>query len=179
MDGYTYVVDMDLSKFFDRVNHDILMSRLASRIKDKHVVKLIRRYLNAETMINGVVTYTEEGTPQGSPLSPLLSNIVLDEPDKEMKARGHKIVRYADDFRIYCKSLKAAERVYASITRFLTARLRARSKITSHSLISDSGHLRPIFPHEIREITRYSCGFAYSDRPNLTQIRARTLQSYF
>jgi RNA-directed DNA polymerase len=126
LDGYTYVVDMDLSKFFDRVNHDRLMSRLASKIKDKRVLKLIRRYLNAGTMINGVVTYADEGTPQGGPLSPLLSNIVLDELDKELEARGHKFVRYADDFRIYCKSLKAAERVKTSITRFLTTRLRLK-----------------------------------------------------
>ena len=126
LDGYTYVVDMDLSKFFDRVNHDRLMSRLASKIADKRVLKLIRRYLNAGTMINGIITYADEGTPQGGPLSPLLSNIVLDELDKELEARGHKFVRYADDFRIYCKSLKAAERVKSSITRFLTARLRLK-----------------------------------------------------
>lgn len=126
LDGFTHVVDMDLSKFFDRVSHDRLMSRLASKIKDKRVLKLIRRYLNAGTMINGVVTYADEGTPQGSPLSPLLSNIVLDELDKELEARGHKFVRYADDFRIYCKSLKAAERANLSITRFLTVRLRLK-----------------------------------------------------
>ncbi len=126
LDGYTYVVDMDLSKFFDRVNHDRLMSRLATRIKDKRVLKLIHRYLNAGTMINGVITYTDEGTPQGGPISPLLSNIVLDELDKELEARGHKFVRYADDFRIYCKSLKAAKRVKTSITRFLTVKLRLK-----------------------------------------------------
>ena len=126
LDGYTYVVDMDLSKFFDRVNHDRLMSRLATRVKDKRVLKLIRRYLNAGTMINGVVTYTDEGTPQGGPISPLLSNVVLDELDKELEKRGHKFVRYADDFRIYCKSLKAAQRVKTSITRFLTGKLRLK-----------------------------------------------------
>lgn len=126
LDGYTYVVDMDLSKFFDRVNHDRLMSRLASKITDKRVLKLIRRYLNAGTMINGVITYADEGTPQGGPLSPLLSNIVLDELDKELEARGHKFVRYADDFRIYCKSPKAAQRVKSSITRFITVRLRLK-----------------------------------------------------
>ena len=126
LDGYTYVVDMDLSKFFDRVNHDRLMSRLATKIADKRVLKLIRRYLNAGTMINGVIIYTDEGTPQGGPVSPLLSNIVLDELDKELEARGHKFVRYADDFRIYCKSLKAAERVKTSITRFLTVKLRPK-----------------------------------------------------
>jgi len=126
LDGYTYVVDMDLSKFFDRVNHDRLMSRLATKIKDKRVLKLIRRYLNAGTMINGVIVYTDEGTPQGGPISPLLSNVVLDELDKELEKRGHKFVRYADDFRIYCKSLKAAQRVKTSITRFLTGRLRLK-----------------------------------------------------
>jgi RNA-directed DNA polymerase len=111
---------------FDRVNHDRLMSRLATKIKDKRVLKLIRRYLNAGTMINGVIVYTDEGTPQGGPISPLLSNVVLDELDKELEARGHKFVRYADDFRIYCKSLKAAERVKTSITRFLTVKLRLK-----------------------------------------------------
>jgi len=126
LDGYTYVVDMDLSKFFDRVNHDRLMSRLATRIKDKRVLKLMRRYLNAGTMINGVIIHTDEGTPQGGPISPLLSNVVLDELDKELEKRGHKFVRYADDFRIYCKSLKAAQRVKTSITRFLTGRLRLK-----------------------------------------------------
>jgi RNA-directed DNA polymerase len=126
VDGYTYVVDMDLSKFFDRVNHDRLMSRLATKISDKRVLKLIRRYLNAGTMINGLITYEDEGTPQGGPISPLLSNVVLDELDKELETRGHKFVRYADDFRIYCKSLKAAERVKTSITRFLTVKLRLK-----------------------------------------------------
>lgn len=122
--GYTYVVDMDLSKFFDRVNHDRLMSRLATRIKDKRVLKLIRSYLRSGVMLDGVAVDTEEGTPQGGPLSPLLSNIVLDELDKELEKRGHKFVRYADDFMIYCRSLKAAERVRASITRFLTVKLK-------------------------------------------------------
>lgn len=126
LDGYTYVVDMDLSKFFDRVNHDRLMSRLATRIKDKRVLKLIRCYLKAGTMIDGLVSQSEEGTPQGGPMSPLLSNIVLDELDKELEKRGHKFVRYADDFRIYTKSLKAAERVKLSITKFLTVKLRLK-----------------------------------------------------
>jgi group II intron reverse transcriptase/maturase len=97
VDGYTYVVDMDLSKFFDRVNHDRLMSRLAARIKDKRVLKVIRQYLRSGVMIEGVAVCTEEGTPQGGPLSPLLSNIVLDELDKELEKRGHRYVRYADD----------------------------------------------------------------------------------
>lgn len=124
--GYTYVIDMDLSKFFDRVNHDRLMSRLATRIKDRRVLKLIRRYLRSGVMIEDVAIYAEEGTPQGGPLSPLLSNIVLDELDKELEKRGHKFVRYADDFMIFCKSLKAAERVRKSITQFLTKKLKLK-----------------------------------------------------
>jgi RNA-directed DNA polymerase len=117
---------MDLSKFFDRVNHDRLMSRVATRIKDKRVLKLIRKYLRSGVMVEGTAIYTEEGTPQGGPLSPLLSNIVLDELNKELERRGHKFVRYADDFMIYCKIRKAAERVKRSITRFLTMTLKLK-----------------------------------------------------
>ena len=126
IEGYTYVADLDLSKFFDRVNHDRLMSRLADKIKDKLVLKLIGQYLRSGVMISGVKVPSEEGTPQGCPLSPLLSNIVLDELDKELEKRGHKFVRYADDFRIFCKSQKAAERVMESITRFLTVKLKLK-----------------------------------------------------
>jgi len=118
LSGYKHIVDMDLSKFFDRVNHDRLMSRLATRIKDKRVLKLIRRYLTAGIMIEGFVSPSLEGTPQGGPLSPLLSNVVLDELDKELEKRGLNFVRYADDFVIYLKSRKAAERVMKSITNF-------------------------------------------------------------
>ena len=124
--GYTYVVDMDLSKFFDRVNHDRLMSRLAGRIEDKRVLKLIRGYLRCGVMVAGVSIRSEEGTPQGGPLSPLLSNIVLDELDKELEKRGHRFVRYADDFMIYCRSKKAAERVKQNITRYLHAKLKLK-----------------------------------------------------
>jgi RNA-directed DNA polymerase len=126
LNGYTHVVDMDLSKFFDTVNHDRLMSRLATRIRDKRVLKLIRRYLTAGTMIGGITRHGDEGTPQGGPLSPLLSNIVLDELDSELESRGHRFVRYADDFMIYCKSRKAAERVGQSIAKFITATLKLR-----------------------------------------------------
>ena len=126
LEGYTHSVDMDLSKFFDRVNHDRLMSRLALRIQDKRVLKLIRRFLTAGTMIGGLVSPSIEGTPQGGPLSPLLSNIVLDELDKELEARGLNFVRYADDFVIYCKSRKAAERVRQSITKFITVKLKLK-----------------------------------------------------
>jgi RNA-directed DNA polymerase len=126
VEGYTYVVDMDLSKFFDRVHHDRLMSRLAERIKDKSLLKLIRGYLRCGVMIEGVTVRSEEGTPQGGPLSPLLSNIVLDELDKELEKRGHRFVRYADDFMIYCKSRRSAERVKQSITKFLSAKLKLK-----------------------------------------------------
>src|SRR5690625_2202312 len=117
---------MDLEKFFDKVNHDRLMSTLAKRIKDKPLLKLIRKYLQAGVMINGVVLGTEEGTPQGGPLSPLLSNIVLDELDKELEARGHKFVRYADDCNIYVKSKRAGERTMKSIQRFIEGKLRLK-----------------------------------------------------
>lgn len=123
-DGYTYVVDIDLSKFFDRVNHDRLMSRLATRIHDKRVMKLIRAYLNSGIMIGEIIVETEEGTPQGGPLSPLLSNIVLDELDRELEKRGLRFVRYADDTAIYVRSQVAAERVKRSITAFITRKLK-------------------------------------------------------
>mgnify|MGYP001168667495 FL=1 len=125
-DGYRWVVDMDLEKFFDKVNHDRLMSTLAKRISDKSLLKLIRKYLQAGVMINGVVSITEEGTPQGGPLSPLLSNIVLDELDKELETRGHKFVRYADDCNIYVKSKRAGERTMMSIQRFIEGKLRLK-----------------------------------------------------
>jgi RNA-directed DNA polymerase len=125
-EGYRWVVDMDLEKFFDKVNHDRLMSTLAKRIHDKPLLKLIRKYLQAGVMINGVVSSTEEGTPQGGPLSPLLSNIVLNELDKELETRGHKFVRYADDCNIYVKSKRAGERTMASIQRFIEGRLRLK-----------------------------------------------------
>jgi RNA-directed DNA polymerase len=123
-EGRRWVVDIDLEKFFDRVNHDILMSRLARRIKDKRVLRLIRRYLQAGMMSNGLTTVRREGTPQGGPLSPLLSNILLDELDKELERRGHKFCRYADDCNVYVQSRSAGERVLKSLTTFLDRRLR-------------------------------------------------------
>jgi len=125
-EGRRWVVDLDLEKFFDRVNHDILMSRLARRIKDKRVLRLIRRYLQAGMMSNGLATARREGTPQGGPLSPLLSNILLDELDKELERRGHKFCRYADDCNIYVQSRSSGERVMKSITSFLDRRLRLK-----------------------------------------------------
>jgi len=124
--GYRYVVDMDLEKFFDRVNHDVLMARVARRIKDKKLLLLIRRYLKSGVMTEGVEQVRREGTPQGGPLSPLLSNILLDDLDKELESRGHRFCRYADDCNIYVKSKAAGERVKRSITRFLIARLRLK-----------------------------------------------------
>lgn len=124
--GKRWVVDLDLEKFFDRVNHDILMNRLARRIGDKLLLRLIRAYLNAGIMANGVVIERHEGTPQGGPLSPLLANILLDEFDKELEARGHTFCRYADDCNIYVSSRRAGERVMESLTQFLEKKLRLK-----------------------------------------------------
>ncbi len=124
--GLRYVVDIDLSKFFDRVNHDRLMARLATRIEDKRVLKLIRSFLTAGVMIGGLEEPTEEGTPQGGPLSPLLSNIVLDELDKELERRGLSFVRYADDSVIFVRSERSANRVKESITGFIEKKMRLK-----------------------------------------------------
>ena len=125
-EGRRVVVDMDLEKFFDRVNHDILMAKLAKRIGDGRVLKLIRRYLEAGMMAGGVVSPRTQGTPQGGPLSPLLSNILLTELDRELERRGHAFCRYADDCNIYVRSQAAGERVLAGISQFLSERLKLR-----------------------------------------------------
>src|SRR5437867_1072700 len=124
--GYGWVIDLDLEKFFDRVNHDKLMGQIAKRVEDKRLLKLIRAFLNAGVMENGLVSPSVEGTPQGGPLSPLLSNIVLDALDRELERRGHRFVRYADDSNIYVRSERAGQRVMDSITRFITERLKLK-----------------------------------------------------
>lgn len=125
-EGYRWVVDLDLEKFFDRVNHDVLMGRVAKRVADKRVLKLIRAFLNAGVMENGLVSPTDEGTPQGGPLSPLLSNLVLDDMDRELARRGLRFVRYADDCNVYVRSERAGLRVKEGLTRFLTEKLKLK-----------------------------------------------------
>src|ERR1700674_2867048 len=125
-EGHGWCVDFDLEKFFDRVNHDKLMGQIAKRVEDKRLLKLIRAFLNAGVMENGLVSPSVEGTPQGGPLSPLLSNLVLDELDRELERRGHRFVRYADDCNIYVRSHRAGERVMAGIEAFLTKRLKLK-----------------------------------------------------
>jgi len=125
-EGHGWCVDLDLEKFFDRVNHDKLMGQIAKRIEDKRLLKLIRAFLNAGVMENGLVSPSVEGTPQGGPLSPLLSNLVLDELDRELERRGHRFVRYADDCNIYVRSERAGQRVMESVTQFITQKLKLK-----------------------------------------------------
>jgi RNA-directed DNA polymerase len=122
--GHRHCVDVDLSKFFDRVQHDVLMSRVSRKVHDRRLLRLIGRYLRAGVMVSGVLQPTDEGAPQGGPLSPLLSNILLDDLDKELERRGLKFVRYADDFVIFVRSERSANRVFSSVQRFLTRRLK-------------------------------------------------------
>ena len=124
--GHGWCVDLDLEKFFDRVNHDKLMGQIAKRVEDKRLLKLIRAFLNAGVMENGLVSPSVEGTPQGGPLSPLLSNLVLDELDRELERRGHRFVRYADDCNIYVRSERAGQRVMESVTQFITQKLKLK-----------------------------------------------------
>jgi RNA-directed DNA polymerase len=177
-EGYGWVVDLDLEKFFDRVNHDRLMAQIAKRVDDKWLLKLIRAFLNAGVMENGLLSPSVEGTPQGGPLSPLLSNLVLDELDRELEHRGHRYVRYADDCNIYVRSERAGHRVMKSITRFITQRLKLKvneaksavarpqeRKFLGFSFTSGPEIKRAIAPKaltrfkdRIREITRQAKG---------------------
>jgi len=189
-EGYGFVVDIDLEQFFDRVNHDLLMARVAVRVSDKRVLKLIRAFLNAGVMENGLVRSTEEGTPQGGPLSPLLSNLLLDDLDRELERRGHRFCRYADDANIYVRSRQAGERVMASVCRFLTTRLRLKVNESKSAVaqpeerkflgfsISNDGSERRISPKaltrfkaRVRELTRRTRGVSL---PKLVE----TLASY-
>ncbi|WP_316935425.1 group II intron reverse transcriptase/maturase, partial [Halomonas sp. ANAO-440] len=124
--GHRWVVDLDLEAFFDRVNHDLLMARVARRVRDKRMLRLIRRYLEAGMFQHGLTTPRRQGTPQGGPLSPLMANILLDDVDKELERRGHRFCRYADDMQIYVRSRRAGERVMASLSDFLESSLRLK-----------------------------------------------------
>jgi RNA-directed DNA polymerase len=178
--GYATVVDIDLEKFFDRVNHDVLMSRVARRVVDKRVLKLLRAYLNSGVLENGLVSPTDEGTPQGGPLSPLLSNLLLDEWDRELEQRGHRFVRYADDCNIYVRSERAGERVLAGMKQFLARRLRLKvneqksavgkpseRKFLGYSFTSKGPTRRRIAPQSVQR---------FKERVRELTKRGRTLQ---
>ncbi|MET0943364.1 MAG: group II intron reverse transcriptase/maturase [Mesorhizobium sp.] len=174
IEGYRFVVDIDLAKFFDRVNHDRLMAAVAARVSDRRLLRLIRSYLTAGVLDNGLFEDSREGTPQGGPLSPLLSNLVLDELDRELERRGHRFVRYADDCNIYVRSEQAGRRVMESLTRFIERRLKlqinaeksavarpwrrsflsftVRNEPEFRRCIADKALVR--FKHRVRELTR-------------------------
>jgi group II intron reverse transcriptase/maturase len=190
--GYDWVVDFDLAKFFDRVNHDKLMVRISGRVEDKRVLHLIRRYLQAGVMLNGVVVATEEGTPQGGPLSPLLGNIMLDDLDKLLEERGHRFCRYADDCNIYVRSQRAGDRTMSAVRRFIEGRLGLKlneekskvdrpqnRKFLGFSFFRRNGtqfRLAPKtierFKDRVREITARSNGWSM-------ERRIRALTAYF
>lgn len=159
--GYTWVVDIDVEKFFDRVNQDLLVQRVKRRVDDGRVVKLIDRFLKAGVIINGQLQPTRQGTAQGGPLSPLLANLLLDEVDKELERRGHRFARYADDCNIYVRSQRAGERVFASITRFLERRLKL------HINVAKSAVDRPW--------NRTFLGFTFTRRDQRRKVSAKAL----
>jgi len=198
-EGCRWVVDLDLEKFFDRINHDILMGRVAKRVKDKRVRKLIRTFLNAGVMENGLVSPTDEGTPQGGPLSPLLSNLVLDELDRELERRGHSFVRYADDCNIYVRSERAGQRVMESVTRFITRKLKLKvngeksavaqpreRKFLSFSFTGGLEAKRRIAPkalkrfkERVRELTRRTKGVSLEQMIRTLGVYLRGWRGYF
>jgi RNA-directed DNA polymerase len=198
-EGYGWVVDVDLEKFFDRVNHDMLMGRVAKRVTDKRVLMLIRAFLNAGVMEHGLVSPTDEGTPQGGPLSPLLSNLLLDDLDRELERRGHRFVRYADDCNIYVRSERAGQRVLEGVTAFLTHRLKLRvnreksavarpaaRKFLGFSFTSGSAPKRRIAPKAIsrfkarvRTLTRRTRGVSGSQMVTELAIYLRGWRGYF
>jgi RNA-directed DNA polymerase len=197
--GYRWVVDLDLEKFFDRVNHDKLMGQVAKRVGDKRVLKLIRAFLNAGVMEDGLVSPVDEGTPQGGPLSPLLSNLVLDELDRELERRGHRFVRYADDCNIYVRSARAGQRVMESVSGFLTERLQLkvnqaksavarppRRKFLGFSFTWDREPRRRIAPkalarfkQRVRELTCRTRGVSLEARVVELSTYLRGWRSYF
>jgi RNA-directed DNA polymerase len=198
-EGYQYVVDLDLEKFFDRVNHDKLMGKIRRDIQDVRVLKLIRAYLNAGVMDNGVFNRSEEGTPQGGPLSPLLSNIVLDDLDHELEYRGHRFVRYADDCNIYVKTPRAGERVMKSVKEFIEKKLKLKvnekkskvDKPTKRKFLGFSffgQHRAKIriapeslmrFKDKIRKITRPTRRIKFLDLIKELEVYLRGWKAYF
>ena len=198
-DGYRWVVDIDLEKFFDRVNHDRLMATIAKRVGDKRLLRLIRAFLNAGVMENGLVSPTDEGTPQGGPLSPLLSNLVLDELDRELQKRGHRFVRYADDCNIYVQSERAGQRVMTNIERFIAKRLKLKvnaaksavarpweRKFLGFTFTSNRQPKRRIAPkalarfaQKVRELTRRTRGISVETMVKQLTTYLRGWGSYF
>lgn len=189
-DGWGWVVDLDLEKFFDKVNHDILMSRVARRIEDKTILGLIRRFLVSGIMLNGVLVVSEEGTPQGGPLSPLLANILLDDLDKELEARGHRFVRYADDCNIYVRSRRAGERVRRSVTHYLKKRLKLtvnesksavdrpwKRKFLGFSLIPNERRIR-LAPQTLKKVKDKIRSLTQRSKPWGTDERIEELNQY-
>jgi len=194
-EGYRWTVDIDLEKFFDRVNHDILMGRIALRVSDKRLLKLIRAFLNAGVMENGLVSPTDEGTPQGGPLSPLLSNLMLDDLDRELQRRGLRFARYADDCNIYVRSERAGQRVMASITRFITTKLKLKVNESKSAVarpwerkflgMTFTSHREPKrriapkalvrFKERIRELTRRTRGISL---PQMVEQMSRYLNGW-
>ncbi len=198
-EGFRWVVDLDLEKFFDRVNHDRLMTAVAQRVKDKRVLKLIRAFLNAGVMENGLVSPTDEGAPQGGPLSPLLSNLVLDELDRELVKRSHRFARYADDCNIYVRSERAGQRVMGSVTQFITRRLKLKvneaksavarpwdRKFLGFSFTNNREPKRRIAPKarqrfkaRVRELTRRTRGISLQEMVRQLAVYLRGWRGYF
>src|SRR5487761_586405 len=198
-EGYRWVVDLDLDNFFNRIGHDKLMARIAARVSDKRVLKLIRAFLNAGVMEDGLVSAVDEGVPQGGPLSPLLSNLVLDELDRELERRGHRFVRYADDSNVYVRSERAGQRVMTSLTVFITQRLKLKvnaqksavarpgeRKFLGFSFMNASEPKRRIaskaltrFKQRVRELTRRTRGVSLARRVEELSTYLRGWLSYF